>query len=45
MFANRGKTGDDEGESEYMKQKPQINLDHITCNNFVENGNYVRNNE
>ena len=45
MFANRGKTGDDEGESEYMKQKPQINLDHITCNDFVENGNYVRNNE
>ena len=33
MFAHRGKTGDDEGETKDNKQDPRRNLDHITCNN------------
>ena len=32
MFAQRGKTGDDAGETKDKKQKPKRNLDHITYN-------------
>ena len=35
MFTQCGKTGDDEGELKEEKQKPQRNIDHITCNDCL----------
>ena len=32
MFIQRGKTGDDECETKYDRQKPRRNLYQITCN-------------
>ena len=45
MFAQSGKTGDDEGEEKDKKQKPQRNLDHTNCNDCGEKGQYKSNNE
>ena len=36
MFAQRGKTGDDEGDGKEKDQIPRRNLDHITCNDCGE---------
>ena len=43
MFAQREKTGDGEGETKDKKHKPQINIDHISCNNCGENLHYTGN--
>ena len=32
MFAQRSKTGYDEGDEKEKEQRPRRNLDHITCN-------------
>ena len=32
MFTQHGKTREDEGKTKEEKQNPQINLEHITCN-------------
>ena len=45
MFAQRGKTGDNEGDGKEKEQRPMINLDHITCNDSVEKGHYAGNND
>ena len=45
MFAQRGKTGDDEGDGKEKDQRPRRNLDFITCNNCGEEGNYAGNND
>ena len=45
MFAQRGKTGVDDGETKDKNQKPQINLDHITYNECGEKWHYAGNNE
>ena len=45
MFAQRGKTGDDEGNRKEKDQRPRRNLDHITCNDCGEKGHYAGNNE
>ena len=37
MFTQRGKTGSDDCETKYKENKPQRNLDHITCNKCGEN--------
>ena len=31
MFAQRGKTGDDEGDGKEKEHRPRRNMDHITC--------------
>ena len=36
MFAQRGKTGDEEGDGKEKDQRPRSNLDQITCNNCGE---------
>ena len=43
MFAQLGKTGDDEGDEKEKKQRPRSNLDHITWNDCVEKGHYYGN--
>ena len=45
MFAHRGKTGDEYGETKDKKQKPQRNLDHITYNGCGEKVNYAGKNK
>ena len=45
MFAQRGKTGDDEGDGKEKDQRPRRNLDHITCNDCGEKGHYAGNND
>ena len=45
MFAQRGKTGDDEGNRKEKEQIPRRNLDHITCNDCGEKYHYDGNNE
>ena len=45
MFAQRGKTGDDEGKGKEKDHRPRRNLDHITCNNCREKGNCAGNND
>ena len=45
MFAQRGKTGDDEGNGKEKEQIPRRNLDHIACNECGEKGHYAGNNE
>ena len=45
MFAQRGKTWDDEGNIKYKKQRPSRNLDHITCNDCGEKVHYAGNND
>ena len=32
MFAQYGKTGDDEGNGKEKGKRPRRNMDHITCN-------------
>ena len=44
MFVMCGESGDDECENKEEKQKPQINLDHITCNEGEERMHYVGSN-
>ena len=44
IFAQRGKTGDDNGETKYKKEKPLRNLEHITCNGCGEKVHYAGNN-
>ena len=41
MFAQRGKTGDDEGNGKENYQRPRRNLYHITCSNCGEKGHYA----
>ena len=36
MFAQQGKTEDDEGGGKEKEQRPKENMDHITYNNCVE---------
>ena len=36
MFAQRGKTGGDEGEGKEKEQRPRRNMDHITWNDYGE---------
>ena len=43
MFAQHGKTGDDEGDAKEKEQIPRRNLDHITCNEYGEKGHYAGN--
>ena len=43
MFAQRGKTWDDEDDRTEKEQIPRRNLDHITCNDCVEKGHYYGN--
>ena len=43
MFAQYGKTGDDDGEDKYDNQTPKTNLDHITCNDFWGKGCHTGN--
>ena len=45
MFAQRGITGDDEGDAKEKDQIPRRNLDHIICNNCGEKGYYDGNND
>ena len=45
MFAQRGKTGDDEGDRKEKEQRPRRNLDHITCNHWGEKCHYAGNND
>ena len=45
MFAQHGKTGDNEGDVKEKEQRPRRNLDHITCNDCGEKGNYYGNND
>ena len=45
MFAQRGKTGDDDGDGKEKKQRPRRNLDHTTCNDCGEKGHYAGNND
>ena len=42
IFAQHGKTGDDEGETKEVKQNHQRNIDHITCNDCGEKCHHVR---
>ena len=44
MFAQHGKTGDDEGDGKEKEQRPRRNLDHITCKDSGEEGHYAGNN-
>ena len=43
MFAQRGKTGDDEGDGKEKEQRPRKNMDHIACNDCGEKGHYAGN--
>ena len=45
MFAQRGKTGDDEGDGKKKEHRPRRNLEHITCNDCVEKVHYAGNND
>ena len=45
MFAQRGKTGGNEGVGKEKEQRPGRNLDHITCNNYGENFHCAGNND
>ena len=45
MFAQRGKTGDNEGDGKEKEERPMRNLDHITCNDCEEKGHYAGNND
>ena len=45
MFAQRGKTGDNEGNGKEKKQRPRRKLDHINFNNCGEKGHYSGNSE
>ena len=45
VFAQRGKTGDDEVDGKEKEQRPRRNLDHITCNDCGEKGHYAGNND
>ena len=45
MFAQRGKTEDDKGNGKEKEQRPRINLDHITCNDYGEKSHYSGNND
>ena len=45
MFAQRGKTGEDEGDGKKKEQRPRINLVHINCNNCAEKVHYAGNND
>ena len=45
MFAQHGKTGDDEGDRKDKEQRPRRKLDHTTCNDCGENGHYSGNND
>ena len=45
MFAQRGKTGDNEGDRKEKEQRPRRNLDHITCNDCGEKGHCAGNND
>ena len=40
MFAQRGKTRDDEGGGKEKEQITRRNMDHITCNDCGEKGQY-----
>ena len=44
MFAQRIKTGDDEGNGKEKEQRPRRNLDHVTGNDCGEKGHYAGNN-
>ena len=44
MFAQRRKTGDDEGNGKEKEQRPRKNLDHVTGNDCGEKGHYAGNN-
>ena len=45
MFAQRGKTGDGEGDGKDKEQRPRRNLDHITRNDCGEKVHYSGNND
>ena len=45
MYAQHGKTGDDEGDRKKKEQRPRRNLDHITCKNCGEKDHYNGNND
>ena len=45
MFAQRVKTGDNEGDKKDKDQRPRRNMDHITCNDCGLKGSYAGNNE
>ena len=45
MFAQRGKTGDDEGDGKEKEQRPRRNMYHITCNECGEKCHYAGNND
>ena len=44
MFAQRGKTGDDEFNVKEKEQRSRRNIDHITCNDCGEKSRYAGNN-
>ena len=45
MFAQHGKTGENEGDGKKKEQIPSRKLDHITCNDCGEKGHYYGNSE
>ena len=45
LFAQRRRTGDDEGDRKEKEQRPRRNLDHITCNDCGLKGHYSGNND
>ena len=45
MFVQRGKTGEDEGETNGNKQKKRRNIDHVTRNECGEKVHYAVNSE
>ena len=45
MFAQHGKTGDDDGKKKTINQTPPKSIDHITCNDCGVKGHYAGNSE
>ena len=45
MFAQRAKTGDNEGDGNEKEQRPRRNLDHNICNECGKKGQYDGNSD
>ena len=45
MFAQRRKTGDNEGNGKEKEQRPSRSMDHITCNDCREKCHYAGNSD
>ena len=44
MFTQQGKPGDNKGNRKEKDQRTRRSMDHITCNEFGEEGHYTGNN-